>query len=49
MKKELQMEKHYVVPLTNEGKFSSDRPLDSAVARGGAGGARAPPSFFPKK
>ena len=28
MKKELHMEKHYVVPLTDEGKFSSDRPLD---------------------
>ena len=28
MKKELQLEKHYVVPLTNEGKFSSDRPLN---------------------
>jgi len=23
--------------------------IDSAVARGGAGGARAPPVFFPKK
>ena len=22
------MEKRYVLPLTNEGKFSSDRPLD---------------------
>ena len=28
MKKELHMEKHYVVPLINEGKLSSDRPLD---------------------
>ena len=28
MKKELHMEKHYVLPLTNEGKFSLDRPPD---------------------
>ena len=28
MKKKLHMEKHYVVPLTNEGKFRSDRPPD---------------------
>ena len=28
MKKELHIEKHYVVPLTNEGKLSSDRTPD---------------------